>query len=131
MNVNIAISIESVSEKLVNMNKGQLLSSKDSKDNPLIHKGTGSEFLTNAYAKITKKSKPDLFLSGDFQRGMFLEVNENNSTYFIDSLDSKSGILTGNYGLNILGIPNKNEPESKKLTGAAFARLYKSKVLQK
>jgi len=131
MNVHIAESIDSVETSLVNMNKAQMLSSKNSKDNPLIHKSTGSEFLTNTYAIKTRKSKPNLFLKGTFQNLMFLQVNENNLTYFIDSLDSKSGILTENYGLDIFGIPRQRNAEAKQLTGKAFATRYKRLVLQK
>lgn len=131
MNVNIAVSIESVSNELINMNKAQMLSSKDSYENPLIHKDTGSEFLSLDYAKLTGKSKPDLSLTRNFQKKMFLQVNENNLTYFIDSFDWKNGILTENYGNNIFGIPQKRHSEARKLTGEAFKRKYKSKVLLK
>jgi len=130
MDVHIAHSIESVETQLVNMNKGQMLASKDSKDKPLIHKSTGSEFLTNLYAVKTRKSKPNLFLSGEFQRFMFLSVNENNLTYFIDSEDGKSGILTDNYGLEIFGIPQKRNTDAKQLTSAAFKQKYESMVLR-
>ena len=62
---------------------------------------------------------------------MFLDVNENNLTYFVDSTDFKSGILTENYGLDIFGIPRKRNAEAKRLTGKAFATRYKRLVLQK
>lgn len=131
MNVHIANSIESVEAQLVNMNKAQMLASKDSKDKPLIHKSTGSDFLTNLYAIKTRKSKPNLFLKGTFQNLMFLQVNENNLTYFIDSEDEKNGILTENYGLEIFGIPTKRNNDAKKLTGTAFKTTYKRLVLRK
>ena len=131
MNIHIAASIESEERLLVNMNKAQMLNSKDSKDKSLIHKSTGSDFLTTLYAIRTNKSKPNLFLSGSFQNLMFLQVNENNLTYFVDSLDFKSGILTENYGLDIFGIPRKRNADAKKLTGKAFATRYKRLVLQK
>lgn len=130
MNVHIAQSIESVETNLVNMNKGQMLSSKDSQDMPLIHKNTGSKNLSLAYSILTGKQTPNLFLTGDFQRAMFLEVNENNLTFFIDSQDSKNGILTDNYGDEIFGIPVKRQPEAKQLTGADFKSKYESMVLR-
>lgn len=131
MNVHIANSIESVETQLINMNKGQMLSSKDSKDKPLTHKLTNSPLLSPLYAIRENKSKPNLFRKGTFQNLMFLQVNENNLTYFIDSLDEKNGILTENYGLDIFGIPVKRYPDAKILTGAAFKNTYKRLVLQK
>jgi hypothetical protein len=131
MNVIISLSIESVDTSLINMNKNQMLHSKDSNDNPLIHKQTGSQYLSLLYAIRTNKSKPDLYLTGDFQRAMFLDVNENNLTWFIDSQDWKSGILTENYGNGIFGIPKDRQSEAKKLTGTAFNNSYKRMVLNK
>lgn len=131
MNIHIAASIESVSPQLVNMNKAQMLDSKDSKGKSLIHKDTGSKNLSLFYSIRTNKQTPNLFLKGTFQNEMFLDVNENNLTYFVDSLDFKSGILTENYGLDIFGIPRKRNAEAKRLTGKAFALRYKKLVLQK
>lgn len=131
MNVHIAASIMSVDHKLLNMNKAQMLDSKDSKGKSLIHKDTGSKNLSLFYSIKTNKQTPNLFLKGTFQNEMFLDVNENNLTYFVDSLDFKSGILTDNYGLDIFGIPRKRNADAKKLTGKAFATRYKRLVLQK
>jgi len=131
MNIHIAASIELVSPQLVNMNKAQMLDSKDSKGKSLIHKDTGSKNLSLYYSIKTNKQTPNLFLEGTFQNEMFLDVNENNLTYFVDSLDFKSGILTDNYGLDIFGIPRKRNAEAKRLTGKAFATRYKRLVLQK
>ena len=131
MNVHIAASIMSVDHKLLNMNKAQMLDSKDSKGKSLIHKDTGSKNLSLFYSIKTNKQTPNLFLEGTFQNEMFLDVNENNLTYFVDSLDFKSGILTDNYGLDIFGIPRKRNADAKKLTGKAFATRYKRLVLQK
>jgi len=131
MNSHIADSIMSVSPQLVNMNKAQMLDSKDSKGKSLVHKSTGSRNLSLFYSIRTNKQTPNLFLKGTFQNEMFLDVNENNLTYFVDSTDFKSGILTENYGLDIFGIPRKRNAEAKRLTGTAFATRYKRLVLQK
>ena len=131
MNIHIAESIMSVDHRLLNMNKAQMLDSKDSKGKSLIHKDTGSRNLSLFYSIRTNKQTPNLFLEGTFQNEMFLDVNENNLTYFVDSLDFKSGILTDNYGLDIFGIPRKRNADAKKLTGKAFATRYKRLVLQK
>lgn len=124
----IATSIKSVEKQLVDMNRGQMLSSMDSLDKPLIHKSTGSTKLSLNYSLRTNKMTPNLYLSGDFQREMFLEVNENANTYFIDSMDWKNGILTENYGNNIFGVPRKREADAKGITGRSFAQKYKSFV---
>ena len=131
MNQHIMESIMSVDHRLLNMNKAQMLDSKDSKGKSLIHKDTGSRNLSLFYSIRTNKQTPNLFLEGTFQNEMFLDVNESNLTYFIDSLDFKSGILTENYGLDIFGIPRKRNAEAKRLTGKAFALRYKKLVLQK
>lgn len=129
INVHIAESINSVDKELIDMNKGQMLASLDSMDKPLIHKSTNSKNLSLAYSLRTKKLTPNLYLSGDFQDEMFLEVDENRNTYFIDSMDWKNGILTENYGNNIFGVPVKKGDKAKQLTSKAFARKYKSFVL--
>jgi len=125
---NRANAIDKVSPLIVDMNKSQLLKSKDSEEKPLIHKLTGSPNLSLHYSVLTNKITPNLFRSGDFQGGMFLQVNENNNSFFIDSFDSKSGILTGNYGLNLFGITQKDQPKAKVLTGKAVSKDYIRKV---
>jgi len=131
MNVHIANSIEEESRKLLTFNKGQMFSHKDSKDKPLIHKLTNSPLLSKGYSLMTGKSRPNLFLSGAFQNAMFLNVNENNLTYFIDSEDEKSGILANAYGNDIFGIPEKFQIRSKQFTGTRFKSRYKRLVHQK
>lgn len=131
INLHITESIRSVDKSLLNMNKRQLLESKDSSGNPLIHKQTGSPNLSLYYSIKTKKQKPNLFLSGDFQRNMFFDINENNLNWVTSSSDSKTGILVENYGSNIFGIPSNRQGEAKLLTGSAFAKRYKQFVLKK
>ena len=131
MNVHITESINEQSRKLLTMNKSQMFSHKDSEDKPLIHKLTNSPLLSKGYSILTNKSRPNLFRSGDFQNAMFLSVNENNLTYFIDSEDEKAGILTENYGNKLFGIPNKSQPDAKQLTGERFKSRYKRLVLRK
>jgi len=128
-NVHVSDAIKSTENDLVRMNKEQMLKSQDSTGNALIHKSTGSEFLTPAYAKEKGKSKPNLKDTGSFQREMFLEVDENELSWFIDSDDAKADILADNYGVKIFGI--KDVKSAKKLTGEAFRKLYHKLVLKK
>lgn len=131
INVHIAESIKNVEDDLLKINKSQMLSSLDSDGSPLVHKETGNKNVTVAYQQKTGKITPNLFLSGDFQKSMFLEVNENDNSFFIDSEDWKNGILTENYGSKIFGIPQDKETRSKELTSRSFKRNYESFVLRR
>lgn len=128
MKVHIAESIKENEKRLVEMNKANMLASKDVDEKPFIHKRTGVPYLSVPYAKRTNKQKPNLFLKGEFQREMFLEVDENKQTFFIDSSNFKSGFLVENYG-NIFGIPQKKRQEAIDLNKKSFANRYKMLVL--
>ena len=93
----------------VNWNKTQMLSNTTADDRPLIHRMTGSEYLSPDYAKMTGKRKPNLKLTGDFQGAMFLKL-PTEKEYIIGSTDRKSIKLMEDYG-NIFGISPKNRPE--------------------
>jgi len=94
---------------LVSLNRAQLLLSKTSKNTALMNSLTGSTKLSPAYANRTGKTSPNLLLSGEFQRDMFLETNENDGTYFIDSYDEKATKLVGMYSLDIFGLTTSNK----------------------
>lgn len=126
-NVNIRLAILNAANKLIAMNKAQMMNHKDAEGKPLTNKQTGSTKLSPAYARMKGQTRPNLFLKGSFQNQMFMEVNENNLTWFIDSYDDKSGILTENYGLKIFGI--KDTQRAKQLTGKEFEKLYRRMVL--
>jgi len=130
MNVHIANSILSQEKKLVDMNRKQMLSSKDVDNKPLIHSKTGKTTLSIGYQKRTGKKKPNLFLSGGFQKAMFINVDENENKWFIGSEDFKTGFLVKNYG-KIFGVPVSQRLLAKKLTSKEFKRLYRSLVLAK
>jgi len=129
MNVHIANSIKQTEQQLIELNRKQMLSSVDSENKPLIHARTGSPNLSLAYAKRKGKSKPNLFDTGQFQGEMLLEVNENNSSWFIDSYNRISKFIVENYGSKTFGIFNTQR--AKELTGVVFKRLYNSLVLGK
>lgn len=124
----IARAVMQAEDGLLKINKSQMLASKDSEGKPLVHRSTGSEYLTHLYAIRTGKMKPNLYLTGAFQRDMFLEVNENDLTWFIDSYDQKSGILTDNYTPKIFGVEDKDR--AKRLTSIEFKQLYERTVLR-
>lgn len=125
---NVVRIIEVNSEKTVDFNRSQMLSSKDADDKPLTHESTGSEKLTKAYAKRTGKSKPNLWLKGEFQEEMFLFM-PNEKEYFISSKDYKAGFLSKNYG-KIFGVSPKNQQKAQAINDAAIINDYLKAVFQ-
>jgi len=112
LSANIVRVIESNQGKTIDLNRSQLLGSKDAENRPLIHKKTGSSYLSKAYSRRTGKRKPNLFESGVFQDKMFLTMPSKDE-YFISSKDYKTGFLAGNYG-SIFGISQPNQPKAQK-----------------
>lgn len=119
---NVVRVIETDQQKTVDFNRLQMLKSKDADNKPLIHRSTGSEKLTKAYAKRTGKTKPDLFVRGDFQEAMFLFM-PSEKEYFISSKDYKSGFLSKNYG-KIFGIAPENQNKVQAVNDAAIINDY-------
>jgi len=118
----------SVDNQIIDINREQMLLSRDSKDNALVHQSTKSILLTPAYAKAQNKPKPDLFLSGEFQRSMFLDINFPK--YLIGSDDEKTNILQDDYGKPIFGIPKKDQLEARGLTNKVIGQSYKRAVFR-
>jgi hypothetical protein len=125
---NVVRVIEMNAEKTVDFNRLQMLKNKDADNKPLIHKSTGSDKLSKAYAKRTGKTKPDLFVRGDFQEAMFLFMPDEKE-YFISSKDYKTGWLAKNYG-NIFGVAPENQPKAQKINDAAIVNDYLNSVFQ-
>lgn len=125
---NVVRVIESNSEKTIDFNRMQMLRSKDADDKPLTHESTGSQKLSKAYAKRTGKSKPDLWLKGDFQEAMFL-IMPNEKEYFISSKDYKSGFLSKNYG-KIFGVSPDNQSKAQSINDKAIIEDYMKAVFQ-
>ena len=127
MNVNIALAVEGVEQQLTDLNKANLLNSKDKFDKPLKHNKTGSTTLSSAYARLKNKLTPDLFDKGDYQSEMFLTVDENANQYHIQSNDSKHVFLTENYN-DIMGVATSKQQKAKEITSKAIGQLLKSKI---
>ena len=124
---NVVKVVES-NPKNVEMNRVQMFNSTDADDKSLIHASTGSVNLTKQYAKRAHKTKPNLFLSGEFQKGMFIFM-PNVKEYFMSSKDWKSGILTKNYG-KIFGISPTNQPKVKESNNSLIINDYLKNVLR-
>lgn len=116
------VKIIEANPKNVEMNRVQMFNSTDADDKSLIHKSTGSENLTKAYAKRAHKTKPNLFLTGDFQRAMFIFM-PNAKEYFMSSKDQKAGYLVKNYG-KIFGISPTSQPKVKESNNSLIINDY-------
>ena len=129
---NIAVNVEKaimlVDNQIIDINREQMLLSRDSKDNALVHQSTKSIFLTPGYARAQDKPKPDLFLRGNFQRNMFLDINFPK--YQLGSDDEKTNILQDNYGKAIFGVSKNNQTEAKGITNKAIGQSYKRAVFR-
>lgn len=121
-------AIEPVKSNIVRINKQQLMISIGGDDKPLIHKKTGSPFLSPAYAKKKKKKKPNLYDTGDYQREMDLEIY-NLDEYAIVSYDWKHPILTENYP-NLAGVAPSNRKQAYAVTTPAIRRFLNEKVFK-
>jgi hypothetical protein len=126
---NVVRIIETNQEKTVNLNRKQMMGHKDSEGNPLIHKSTGSERLSKQYARKTGKKKPDFFVTGEFQEGMFLMMPDEKQ-YFIGSKDRKTKWLAGNYGQKIFGVAPDNQDQAKAVNDSAIVNDYLKTVFQ-
>ena len=94
-----AIAVQNSEKELVKINQGQMLKSKNAKDQTI------KPAYTPKYAAFKGFKNPNLKLKGDFQKDMFLETNERSGTYFMNSFDFKAPFLEARYGENIFGNP--------------------------
>ena len=127
LSANVVRVIEN-NPKVLDLNRSQMISSKDADGKSLVHKSTGSSKLSKAYARRTGKTKPDLLVSGSFQDQMFLTM-PSEKEYFISSKDYKSGFLSENYG-KIFGISPTNQPKAQKMNDKNIIDDYKKSVLK-
>jgi hypothetical protein len=125
---NIVRIIEDNQDGTLIINKSQMKDSMNADGGPLIHRLTGSEYLSKAYAKRTGKRKPNLLREGDFQREMFLNM-PSAKEYLIGSYDWKTAILHKNYG-NIMGIAPENRPKAQEINNKLVIEDYLKTVFR-
>jgi len=124
---NIVRIIESKDDKLIDLNRQQMVKHKDSNDAALINESTGKTTLTKAYAKKTGKAKPNFLETGLFQDSMaFIMPNANE--YFIFSKQRQ--YLNKNYGGTIFGVAPSNKDKADKITTPAIINDYIQKVFR-
>jgi hypothetical protein len=128
LQANIVRVVESNSEAMIDFNRSQMIGSKDADGSPLIHARTGKQTLSKAYAKRTGKTKPNLFVNGQFQDAMLM-IMPNEKEYFIGSKDYKTKWLSGAYG-KIFGVAPSNQPEAQKINDSAIINDYFKSVFQ-
>ena len=126
IDTNIILALEPVEDKITQLNSKQLLKSKGADDGDLINERTGSPYLSKAYAKRMKKSKPNIFVSGAFQKEMFLQM-DNAKEYFISSYNRLVKYLPGQY-LNMFGISKADQPIARQIWKESFRNLSKTKT---
>jgi hypothetical protein len=92
--------IEETEEDLVKINRDQLMRNENS-DGEFL-----GEYKSSAYAKMkigrNQSGVVDLFLRGDFQRSIFVQLNGRE--FFMNATDSKTDKLERKYGKKILGV---------------------------
>lgn len=127
-NVVKIIESKEISDQLLDFNREQFIENKDADFMPLIHKSTGSQNLTKAYAKKTGKTKPNFFVSGAHFDKMILAM-PNIKEYFITSKSYVARWLTLHYG-KIYGVAPKNQPKAQAITDKAIYEDYMQKVFR-
>ena len=116
----IAKAIQDSEKELVQLNRNQMLKSKDAKDTTIKPKYSAK------YADFKGFDNPNLKLSGDFQKDMFLEVDTKH--FFLESFDFKSPFLTGRYSDDIFGIAPSSLLAARLVTNSNYLRRYINKV---
>lgn len=126
--LNVVRVIEGIDQKTVDFNRAQMLASKNAGGSPLIHNRTGSAKLSAAYAKRTGKTRPNIFISGEFQSSMFLVMNDEKE-YFITSDNYLVRYLPTNYD-KLFGISPQNQPKAQKINDKAIIDDYLKSVFR-
>lgn len=99
----IILGLEDSAEIFTDLQREQMLRGERSDGKPIFRISTGSDEYSPAYAKKKGRKKPiDLRDTGDFHFELFMDVREEE--LFIDSADSKSGMLQKDYGEEIMGL---------------------------
>jgi len=115
-----ATAIQLSENVLVDLNRKQMLASKDANDTTITPKYSAS------YAALKGFSNPNLKDTGAFQKDMYLIAKENE--FFINSIDDKAPALESRYGSDIFGIAPSNEPIAKREASNNLFSIYKKEV---
>jgi len=97
----IRVSIDETSEDAAQYNRDDLSEGLLATSNPIV------PGYSPAYAKKKGFLTPDLYVTGDFYRGIFAKVKDK--TIEFDSTDPKAGALKAKYGKFIYGITQESK----------------------
>jgi hypothetical protein len=126
MDINVIEALSSVEDKITQLNRTQLLQSKGFDGNDLVNERTGSPYLSKQYGRRTGKTKPNLFVNGDFQKGMFTQM-DNIKEYFVSSYHWLVKYLPDQYK-NGFGIAKENQPIARQIWKDSFRSILSKKV---
>lgn len=115
-----ATAIQQSEKVLVELNRSQMLQSKDATD------ATITPAYSKGYAALKGFSNPDLKATGNFQKDMFLIAGPKE--WFINSIDWKSPELSAKYSEDIFGIAPSNREKAEIEVSNHLYRLFKEKV---
>jgi hypothetical protein len=128
LDANLIEALTPVESQILDINRFQMLNSKGADDKALINNRTGNAKLSKQYARRQRKEYPDIFVSGDYQRDMFIEV-KNMDEYLISSSHRLVKYIPVQYE-NVHGIAPSNRDEAYKITTPAIARHLQNKVFK-
>ncbi len=126
LDANIKEAIEGVGTDILDINRFQMLSSKGADDRALINNRTGNPKLSKQYARRQRKEYPNIYVNGDYQKDMFIEIT-NKDKYLISSRHKLVEYLPVQYE-NLHGIAPSNRDEAYKITTPAIAEHMRKKV---
>lgn len=127
-NIDRVLNSSEIEGKLTQLGRDQMLASVGNDGKPLVHTGTGSKYLSKAYAKKQNKKTPNIKLSGDYQKAMVTESHYGKKQYYQKSNDFKLIYLPDMYE-NLHGLNQNSVPLAHAITTPAIAEDYKQKVL--
>jgi hypothetical protein len=128
LETNIQIACYSVAPQILELNKSQMDISKGSDDAPLINIRTGKRTLSKGYAARVNKLYPDILVTGEYRKDMYLDVNTPQK-YFISSRNQLVKYIPQQY-LNVHGVAPSNEKSAKQLTTKAISEQLSKNVFK-
>jgi hypothetical protein len=124
INQNISLlivgAINNKEVELLDINRSQILNSKNAKDRKITPR------YKKSYATFKGFAYPNLKLTGDFQREMYL--NTDGKKFHIESFNEKNEHLKTRYH-NIFGIAPSKQSKAQQIAVKELLRLYYKKLL--
>lgn len=118
-------AIEANASKLVTMNRRQMEEGKTREGDliePLYRSVIYARGKKELYGSKAPFRVPDLKLTGEFHKGMVLEVDDRD--YYLYSTDEKAGMLAEKYK-NIFGLSDENKQAAKVINTRTLGAMYK------